>query len=117
VLDHIAKPRIADGRDDLWNERLPVLAALPNVSAKLSGMITEADWETWTASDLRPFVKSVIDWFAIDRVMFGSDWPVCLLAGSYEATLAGLADALGTLSAAEESRVFGDNAKRTYALE
>jgi L-fuconolactonase len=117
VLDHIAKPRIADGRDDLWNERLPVLAALPNVSAKLSGMITEADWETWTASDLRPFVESVIDWFAIDRVMFGSDWPVCLLAGSYEATLAGLADALGTLSAAEESRVFGDNAKRTYALE
>jgi L-fuconolactonase len=117
VLDHIAKPRIADGRDDPWHERMPALAALPNVSVKLSGMITEADWESWTSSDLRPFVQSVIEWFSFDRVMFGSDWPVCLLAGSYESMLAGLADALGPLSPTEESRVYRENTQRTYRLE
>jgi len=116
VLDHIAKPRIADGHDDLWAQRMPALAALPNVSVKLSGMITEASWESWTAADLRPFVRSVVDWFSVDRVMFGSDWPVCLLAGSYESTLAGLADALGGLSPTDEARVYGDNARSAYAL-
>jgi L-fuconolactonase len=105
VLDHIAKPRIANGRDDAWRERMPSLAALPNVSVKLSGMITEANWESWKPSDLHPFVRSVVDWFGFDRIMFGSDWPVCLLAGSYEAMLAGTAGALGGLSTAEESRV------------
>lgn len=116
VLDHIAKPRIVDGRDDLWAQRMPALAALPNVSVKLSGMITEANWESWTASDLRPFVRSVVDWFTLDRVMFGSDWPVCLLAGSYDSMSAGLADALGSLSPSEESRVYRDNARRAYVL-
>jgi L-fuconolactonase len=116
VLDHIAKPRIVDGRDDLWTQRMPALAALPNVSVKLSGMITEAKWESWTASDLRPFVRSVVDWFTLDKVMFGSDWPVCLLAASYESMLAGLDDALGRLSAADKSRVYRDNARRAYAL-
>jgi L-fuconolactonase len=117
VLDHIAKPRIAEGRDDLWQQRMPALAALPNVSVKLSGMITEADWASWTPSDLRPFVQSVVEWFGIDRVMFGSDWPVCLLAGSYESMWQGLADALGPVNASEEARVYRDNAIRTYALE
>jgi L-fuconolactonase len=116
VLDHIAKPRIVDGRDDLWTERMPALAALPNVNVKLSGMITEADWGLWTASDLRPFVSSVIDWFTFDRVMFGSDWPVCLLAGSYQSMFAGLADALGGLSPSEQRRVYGENASSTYGL-
>jgi L-fucono-1,5-lactonase len=117
VLDHIAKPRIVDGRDDLWTQRMPALAARPNVSVKLSGMITEADWGLWTASDLRPFVGSVVDWFTVDRVMFGSDWPVCLLAGSYESISAGLADALGSLSPSDHTRVYRDNARRAYTLE
>lgn len=117
VLDHIAKPRIVDGRDDLWTERVPALAAQPNVSVKLSGLITEANWRSWTAADLRPFVRSVVDWFTLDRVMFGSDWPVCLLAGSYESMRAGLAEALGGLSPAEHSQVYRDNARRAYALE
>jgi L-fuconolactonase len=117
VLDHIAKPRIADGHDDLWAQRMPALAALPNVRVKLSGMTTEARWESWTASDLRPFVRSVVDWFSVDRVMFGSDWPVCLLAGSYESTVTGLADALGGLSPTDEARVYGDNARSAYALK
>jgi L-fuconolactonase len=116
VLDHIAKPRIVDGRDDLWEQRMPALAALPNVSVKLSGMITEANWESWTPSDLSPFVRSVVDWFTLDRVMFGSDWPVCLLAGSYDSMTAGLAEALGSLSPSEEVRVYRDNARRAYGL-
>jgi L-fucono-1,5-lactonase len=117
VLDHITKPRIADGRDDLWQQRMPALAALPNVSVKLSGMITEADWASWTSSDLRPFVQSAVEWFGIDRIMFGSDWPVCLLAGSYESMWEGLADALGPLSSSEVERVYRDNASRAYCLE
>jgi L-fucono-1,5-lactonase len=117
VLDHIAKPRIVDGRDDLWTERMPALAALPNVAVKLSGMITEANWESWTSSDLRPFVGAVTDWFTLDRVMFGSDWPVCLLAGSYESMAAGLADALGGLSPSDMSRVYQENAMRAYTLD
>lgn len=117
VLDHIAKPRIADGRDDLWQQRMPALAARPNVSVKLSGMITEANWASWSSSDLRPFVQSVVDWFGIDRVIFGSDWPVCLLAGSYDSMWQGLADALGPLNSSEEARVYRDNAIRSYVLE
>ncbi len=117
ILDHIAKPRIADGQDDLWSERLPALAALPNVSAKLSGMITEANWSSWTSADLQPFVGSVVEWFSFERLMFGSDWPVCLLAGSYESMIAGLVDALGPLSAAEEAHVYGETATRVYNLK
>jgi L-fucono-1,5-lactonase len=117
ILDHIAKPRIADGQDDLWFERLPGLAARPNVSAKLSGMITEANWSSWTSADLQPFVSSVVEWFSFERLMFGSDWPVCLLAGSYESMMSGLVDALGPLSTAEEARVFGETAKRVYNLK
>jgi L-fuconolactonase len=116
VLDHIAKPRIVDGKDDLWTQRMPALAALPNVSAKLSGMITEANWDSWIAADLQPFVRSVVDWFSLDRVMFGSDWPVCLLAGSYASMFAGLVDALGDLSPSDTSRVYRGNALRAYAL-
>src|SRR6266568_8656919 len=116
VLDHIAKPRIAEGHDEVWRERMPLLAGLPNVGVKLSGMVTEAEWAAWTADDLRPFVRSVIDWFGMDRVMFGSDWPVCLLAGSYRSVTAGLAEALGTLSSSEESLLYRDNASRAYRL-
>ena len=116
VLDHIAKPRIADGHDDLWSQRLPVLAAQPNVTVKLSGMITEADWATWSPGDLRPFVSQVADWFGVPRLMFGSDWPVCLLAGSYQAVLGGLIEALPALSAAELDQVLGTNAVRVYQL-
>jgi len=114
VLDHIGKPRIADGHDEQWRERMPALAQLANVSAKLSGMVTEADWAHWKAPDLRPFVRSVVDWFGMDRVMFGSDWPVCLLAGSYESISAGLADAIGPLSPSEESQLYRDNACAAY---
>ncbi len=117
VLDHIAKPRIVDGHDESWSERMPRLAALPNVSVKLSGMVTEADWARWTSADLSPFVRSVVDWFGTNRVMFGSDWPVCLLAGSYHSVSAGLADALGPLSPSEEQLLYRINALTTYRLD
>jgi len=116
VLDHIAKPRIAEGHDELWQARLPALAARPNVSVKLSGLVTEADWANWTAEDLRPFVRFVVDRFGVERVMFGSDWPVCLLAGSYRSVSAGLADALGPLSPGEQARIYRDNAISAYRL-
>jgi L-fuconolactonase len=116
VLDHIAKPRIAEGRDELWTERLPALAVQPNVAVKLSGMVTEANWSTWSPDDLRPFVDRVLDWFGVERVMFGSDWPVCLLAGSYDAVFHGLNDALPVLSASELNLVFGTNAVNAYRL-
>jgi L-fuconolactonase len=117
VLDHIAKPRIADGRDDPWSQRLPALAAQPNVAVKLSGMVTEADWATWSAGDLRPFVGQVAEWFGVERLLFGSDWPVCLLAGSYHAVLGGLLDALPALTPAELDQVLGLNALRVYQLD
>jgi L-fuconolactonase len=117
VLDHLAKPRIVDGRDDAWSRRMPALAAQPNVAVKLSGMVTEADWATWSPGDLGPFVSQAVQWFGVRRLMFGSDWPVCLLAGSYHAVLGGLVDALPAMSPAELDQVLGLNALRVYQLD
>lgn len=117
VLDHIAKPTIAAGSDELWTQRMPVLAALPNVSVKISGMVTEADWATWTPDDLRPFVTSVLTWFGPERAMFGSDWPVCLLAGTYASVLDAVTDTVGPLSATESDALFGGNARAVYRLD
>ncbi len=116
VLDHIAKPRIVEGKDLEWRERMPALAALPNVAVKLSGMVTEANWASWTPADLRPFVASVVDWFGAGRLMFGSDWPVCLLATSYAGAVGGLEEALGPMSAGDLERISGLNAVRVYRL-
>jgi L-fucono-1,5-lactonase len=116
VLDHIAKPRIAEGKDPEWQERMPALAALPNVAVKLSGMVTEANWVSWTPADLRPFVMSVVDWFGVERLLFGSDWPVCLLATSYQGVVQGLEKALGPVSSGDAARIFGLNAVGVYRL-
>jgi len=116
VLDHIAKPRIMDGSDRAWSELMPGLAAAPNVAVKLSGMVTEAGWSRWTADDLRPFVERVVGWFGTDRVLFGSDWPVCSLVGSYGEVLAGLEAALPRLTASEREQLYGGNAERVYTL-
>jgi L-fuconolactonase len=116
VLDHIAKPRIAEGKDPEWQERMPALAALPNVAVKLSGMVTEANWASWTPADLRPFVASAVDWFDAGRLMFGSDWPVCLLATSYDGVVNGLGEALGPISPGDADRIFGLNAVSVYRL-
>jgi len=117
VLDHIAKPRISAGPDDLWTQRMPALAAAPNVAVKLSGMVTEANWNAWSSKDLRPFVEQVVQWFGTGRLLFGSDWPVCLLAGSYQDVVSALADALPPMSPNELAQVFGGNAQRAYRLD
>jgi len=116
VLDHIAKPRIVAGQDVAWREQMPALAALPNVAVKLSGMVTEADRASWTPADLRPFVQSVADWFGVERLMFGSDWPVCLLVATYAGVVDGLQEALGQPSDEVKRRIFGLNAMRVYGL-
>lgn len=118
VLDHLGKPRIRDGAAGLaeWAGPVAELAALPNVSAKLSGLVTEADWNRWRVADLRPFVGAAVELFGPERLMFGSDWPVCRLAADYDAVMSAVAEALPPLSAGERAAVFGDTAARTYRL-
>ncbi len=116
VIDHIAKPPIASGQTEPWSSQMEPFRPLTHVSCKLSGMITEAVWKNWTAEDLKPYVDRVIDIFGAERVMFGSDWPVCLLAGSYDAVKSALEQALPPLSPEERVGVFGGNAIRFYGL-
>jgi L-fuconolactonase len=116
VIDHIAKPPIASGQIDEWRARMEPFRDLPHVWCKLSGMITEASWNTWTPDDLRPYVETALDIFGVDRVMYGSDWPVCLLAGSYGAIKEALEEALPPLSPEEKAKVFGGNAIEVYRL-
>ncbi|WP_100445240.1 amidohydrolase family protein [Glycomyces xiaoerkulensis] len=114
VLDHLGKPPIRDGSDGLWSwrEALASLAAQPNVTAKLSGLVTEADWRVWTADDLRPFVQTALELFGPDRLMFGSDWPVCELAATYTRVKEVLTEIVGH----EDPDVFSGTAARTYKL-
>ncbi len=113
VLDHAAKPRIAEGAwDSAWEKALAPLADEPNVNCKLSGLVTEADWKTWTRDQVRPYVTRVLDWFGPGRCMFGSDWPVCLVAADYGEVVATMREIIG-----DDEDVFGGTAMRTYGLE
>jgi L-fuconolactonase len=116
VIDHLAKPRIRERRTDDWLPHFRAAAAFPNVYCKLSGLITEADWRHWTAEDLNPYVQAALGFFGPQRCMFGSDWPVCELAGSYEQVYNALLEALGPVSEAERTMIFGDTARRFYGL-
>ena len=112
VVDHIAKPRIAAGpRDPDWEQAMAPLAGCPNVYCKLSGMVTEARWTDWTPGDLLPYVTRVLEWFGAERCMFGSDWPVCLLASDYARVLSTMRTILG-----DDGDVFGATATRVYRL-
>jgi len=113
VIDHAAKPRVAGGAWDIaWEKAQAPLADEPNVSCKLSGLVTEADWKTWTREQLRPYLERVLDWFGPGRCMFGSDWPVCLLAADYAEVMATTRAIVG-----DDEDVFGGTATRTYGLE
>ncbi|MFZ3331766.1 MAG: amidohydrolase family protein, partial [Candidatus Acidiferrales bacterium] len=118
VVDHVAKPEIKAGRMQPWQDLIREVALHQNAYCKLSGMVTEADNDRWDMEQLRPYADHVMEVFGTERVMFGSDWPVCLLAASYEQVLSTtrslVTSSLGT--AAEES-VFGDNAARFYRLQ
>jgi L-fuconolactonase len=117
VVDHIAKPVIASGELEPWAGYMRRLADDPWVSVKLSGMVTEADWETWTVDDLRPYVDRLLEWFGPDRLMFGSDWPVCTLAATYGEVHAAATELLADLSATERAAVFGGTAVNVYTLD
>jgi L-fuconolactonase len=117
VVDHLAKPRIAAGpTDPEWEAGLAPLAELPNVFCKLSGMVTEADWKSWRREDLAPYVARALAWFGPDRCMFGSDWPVCLLAASYGEVLAALEATLKGLDDRARAKVLGGTAEAFYRL-
>lgn len=117
VIDHLAKPRIAAGRrDPEWEAAMAPLAACDNVQVKVSGLVTEADWRRWTVDNLRPYVQLALEWFGPERCMFGSDWPVCLLAAGYTQVVDALERCLAGLTVSERQAVFGDNAVRVYRL-
>jgi L-fuconolactonase len=116
VIDHLAKPRIREGIVAGWRDDLKAAAASPNVYCKLSGMITEADWHSWKPADLKPYVQAALNLFGPQRCMFGSDWPVCELAGSYQQVFHALNEALGPISQAERGMIFGETARKFYGL-
>lgn len=117
VLDHIAKPRIGENLLEPWNQQLRELARRENVYCKLSGMVTEADVANWTPGQLRPYFSTAIEAFGPKRLLFGSDWPVCLAGVSYKGWLEIVREAIAPLSDAEKNAILGDNAVRVYQLE
>jgi len=118
VIDHISKPEIKAKKLEPWKTLMAEAAKHPNLFCKLSGMITEADHASWGGEDLRPYVEHVVDSFGWDRIIFGSDWPVCLLAGSYSQVYGALRGVLSAqLDKDREAKVFGQNAARFYQLE
>ena len=116
VIDHLAKPRIRERCVEDWLPHLRAAAEFPNVCCKLSGMVTEADPRAWTPGDLRPYVQSALELFGPTRCMFGSDWPVCELAATYEQVFGALKDALGPISESESAEIFSGTARRFYGL-
>ena len=116
VIDHLAKPYIADHLLEGWAEDLAEAAKLPQVFCKLSGMVTEASPQSWTARDLAPFVEHALQVFGPARCMFGSDWPVCRLAGSWKKVLAGFTQACGPLPQGVRDQLLGETAIRFYGL-
>lgn len=117
VLDHIAKPYIKKGDIAKWAQDIGKLAQLPNVFCKVSGMVTEADWSSWKNTDFVPYLDIVFEAFGTDRLMFGSDWPVCLVAAEYEAMKNVLGSYTGKLSESEQKKVWGENVVKFYALD
>src|SRR5581483_3334076 len=101
---------------DDWLVDFRAAAKCPNLYCKLSGMVTEADWKTWQPADLKPYVQAALELFGPQRLMFGSDWPVCELAASYERVYYGLVEALGSISEPDRRAIFGETAARYYKL-
>lgn len=116
VVDHLAKPGVAARAWEPWATDIGRLASFENVSAKLSGLVTEADWRSWSPADLRPYVDHALEMFGTDRLMFGSDWPVCTLAAPYSTVVEVTEQLLADLSEDERGRIFGSNAVSTYRL-
>lgn len=116
VIDHIAKPYIKDGFFDGWAAMIKEVANYENVSCKLSGMITEADFNTWTEHQIHPYMEVVLNSFGAERTMYGSDWPVCLVAGNYTRVKNLTTEFIAKLSTIEQKAIMGDNAMQFYNL-
>ncbi len=116
VLDHLGKPYVKDQHFSPWKEEIMALAKMPNVYCKVSGLITEADWSQWQPNEIYPYLDIVFEAFGIDRLMYGSDWPVCLLAGGYQRVYQLLFDYMNTHSELDKQKVFGLNAQKFYNL-
>lgn len=110
VVDHLAKPAIRDREIDGWAREIARLAAFPNVYAKLSGLVTEADWDSWQPQDLRPYLQTALELFGAKRLMIGSDWPVCTLAGDYEAVMGPVMTFAREQPDADRDAILGGNA-------
>lgn len=116
VIDHIAKPYIQKGMIDQWAKDMKSIAEYENVYCKLSGMVTEADWKGWKEADFTPYIDVVFEAFGTDRIMYGSDWPVCLVAASYEKQLSIVQNYVSKLSDTEGGKIMGENAKSFYKI-
>ena len=117
VLDHLAKPDIKGGDLTGWADDLRALAAHPNVVAKLSGLVTEADWRFWRPDQIEPYLDVALECFGANRLMIGSDWPVCTVAADYARTMNVVIDYVSKLSAAERDAVLGGTARRFWRLD
>lgn len=116
VIDHIAKPYIKDGFYDGWATLMKAISEYPNVYCKLSGMTTEADYNNWTPEQIEPYMQLVLDAFGANRILFGSDWPVCLVAGNYTKTKELVTNFIAKLSSQEQAAIMGGNAMQFYNL-
>jgi L-fuconolactonase len=114
VLDHLAKPEIRSGTIAEWARDLRRLAGAPNLWCKLSGLVTEADWRTWTPDQIHPYLDVAFDCFGAERLIAGSDWPVCTLASDYSRTMAVVRDYLAAFTSQPREAVLGGNARRVY---
>jgi L-fuconolactonase len=117
VIDHMAKPEIRTNGSAEWAKKMRAIAQNPNVLCKISGLVTEADWQAWKKADFKPYLDVVFEAFGAERLMFGSDWPVCLLAASYRQVKEIVEDYLRGFSEDEKGKVFGENAVRFYRLK
>lgn len=116
VIDHLAKPYIRDGYREGWALLMREIGRCPHVYCKLSGMVTEADWKRWRYEDLEPYLEVVLEAFGPQRVLFGSDWPVCTVAASYREVLGVIRRFAGRLTESEQAALFAGNARRCYHL-
>lgn len=116
ILDHIAKPDIAKQQFSPWREEMEKLASFPNVACKLSGMVTEAEWQNWKPEDFHPYIDIILDLFGPSRTMIGSDWPVCTLSGDYASVMNIVIDVVSTLSPEVRDAVLGQTCATWYNL-
>lgn len=116
ILDHIAKPDIKGGGSTSWEKEIRALANCPNVYCKISGLVTEADWNGWKADQITPYIDTVVAAFGMKRVMFGSDWPVCLLGGNYTAVIQLVSNYFSTYPIEEQQAFWAGNAMACYHL-